>query len=76
MDNVRELHYKAFCKELVALCEKFSADNLQASIATGMVVAQFGPRGEVVAYDRSGEVTVIAADGSEWMNRQLAVNKA
>lgn len=71
MTEVKKQHYKAFAKELDELCRKFGADNLHASIGTGMIVAQFGPRGEVIAYDRSGEPTILASDGSVWMNQQL-----
>jgi len=71
MTEDREQHYRAFARELAQLCDKFEADNLHASVGSGMVVAQFGPRGEVVAYDRSGEPTILASDGCAWMNQQL-----
>lgn len=72
MTEARKQHYRTFARELADLCKKFEADNLQASIMNGMIVVQFGPEGEVIAYDRTGELTVMAIDGSAWMNQQLA----
>jgi len=71
MEEAKKQHYETFAVALTELCKEFGVANLQASIWDSILVVQFRPRGEVVAYDRRGKPTIIASDMAAWMGQQL-----